>query len=576
MPLPQAPEEEPEPPEDPPDEPEFPAELVWTTEPALEPSEMPDDHNGLELPVEGSTGYTSISLPMWRSVEDSAAAQHAVEEWRQAREAARKQREEEEARRLEQARQEAAERQREEERRRQEALASQATAAVDVTTAGQAPVLRPSPQEMLPEPAVPDEAAGGETVPPDSDGAESAEPGPEPSENAAAPEAGSDSAPEPQAAPENAPAEAAPPESAPSPDASAVPPAADESVSEAAPPASEPTPDASTDSAPVPEPAPEPEPEEPGPTLTDGAMAILAAGTPFTILQEVGNWWKIRCETDYTDEDGQPQHGEAIGWVEHRWCMINLPDVIPSILYDATNGYSSKFVSCGKPLAGITGQALYPGKAQNDRLGEPEFMMPVLYSMAFRLCAAQRAALAEGNCLVLYEGYRPLDVQMEVSGALRVLIRDDAEVRAGVTSAPWSIAWFIATSASNHQQGYAVDVSLARVRSVRECQSGNYRYIRVEQSQLYDMPTAIHELSRAAATFTAPVASHSPTAWKSATLAPGMNEPALGLQKYCTNAELTPLASEWWHFNDLNTRSQILGQPGSGGFAITRCRSIAP
>ena len=29
------------------------------------------------------------------------------------------------------------------------------------------------------------------------------------------------------------------------------------------------------------------------------------------------------------------------------------------------------------------------------------------------------------------------------------------------------------------------------------------------------------------------------------------SEPARGLQRYCTGAGLTPLASEWWHFNDL-------------------------
>lgn len=55
-----------------------------------------------------------------------------------------------------------------------------------------------------------------------------------------------------------------------------------------------------------------------------------------------------------------------------------------------------------------------------------------------------------------------------------------------------------------------------------------------------------------------------------------MNDPAKGLQGYCTDAELSPLASEWWHFNDLTARSSVLGQLGSGGFTITRCRSIAP
>ncbi len=537
--------------EEPEEKPGFPEVLTWTTEPVLDSAQMPDDHNGLELPVQGAIGYASIQLPMWRSVEDSAAARSAVEEWQRAQAEAQRLREEEEARRLEAARLEAEARQAEEERQRQAARASQATAAVGVTSSGQAPVLGPIPTEpdasgndMPAEDGAAVDNAGVEGTTPKGEGS-----GTEPV------------AVEPQdpAAPEASPKE---------------PVTQNPAGSEVQPPAAE-EPAAPEPAVTEPETA-QPEVVEKGPTLTDGAMAILPAGTPFTILQEAGDWWKIRCEVDYTDTDGQKKHGEAIGWVEHHWCMINLPDVIPSILYDATNGYASKFVSCGKPLEGITGQALYAGKTPNARLGEEEFMAPVLYSMAFRLCAAQRTALSQGNCIVLYEGYRPLDVQLKVSGVLRVMIRDDAEVRAGVTSAPWNISWFIATSASNHQHGYAVDMSLARVGSVRECLSGTYRYIRVETSKLYDMPTAMHELSRAAATFTTPVSSNSETAWRSAVLAPTMNEPAIGMQRYCTDAGLTPLASEWWHFNDLTTRAGVLSNLGNGDFFITRCRSIAP
>ena len=102
--------------------------------------------------------------------------------------------------------------------------------------------------------------------------------------------------------------------------------------------------------------------------------------------------------------------------------------------------------------------------------------------------------------------------------------------------------------------------------------------MRVWNYERYEMPTPIHELSRAAATFTAPVAINSTTAWKSAEMTQDMasNEPALGLQRYCTDAELTPLASEWWHFNDLSTRSQVLENQGIGDFLISSVRSTAP
>ena len=298
------------------------------------------------------------------------------------------------------------------------------------------------------------------------------------------------------------------------------------------------------------------------------------------MLQEEGDWWQVAVTTDYfTDEEQtETQHGEITGWLEHKYCLVNLPDVIPSIIYDATNSYSSHFRSCGKVIPEVTGEAFYPSKTYNERLGKMEFMMPVLYSMAFKLCEAQQSALAEGNSLILYEGYRPHEVQTKVLSSLSAMTRTDPEVKEAVTGSPWRISWFISGGYSNHQRGYAVDMGLAKVSETKEYATGGLRYVRVWNYERYEMPTPIHELSRAAATFTAPVAINSTTAWKSAEMTQDMasNEPALGLQRYCTDAELTPLASEWWHFNDLSTRSQVLENQGIGDFLISSVRSTAP
>lgn len=43
---------------------------------------------------------------------------------------------------------------------------------------------------------------------------------------------------------------------------------------------------------------------------------------------------------------------------------------------------------------------------------------------------------------------------------------------------------------------------------------------------------------------------------------------ALALQHYCTEAGLTLLASEWWHFNELDTRSRVLDNLSTGGYQI--------
>lgn len=522
--------EEPEPVKEPP---------TWETGRTVE--HLPDDYNGLELPIQGATGYASVELPLWADPADQEAAATAVEEWEKAEE--ERKRLEEEQKRLE------------EERARAEAEAAaqaQAQGGTSSPSASSSESAAPA-EQTAPDPAA---SSGGETAPASGETAAGSQEGTSSAQTETTP-----------AQPGETPETETPAGQEPAPETPATEP--DPSGSTGTP-ATEPETPAET----------EPEEEEEPPTLTDGALALVASGTPFTVLQEEGDWWQVAVTTDYfTDEEQtQTQRGEITGWLEHKYCLVNLPDVIPSIIYDATNSYSSHFRSCGKVIPEVTGEAFYPSKTYNERLGKMEFMMPVLYSMAFKLCEAQQSALAEGNSLILYEGYRPHEVQTKVLNSLSAMTRTDPEVKEAVTGAPWRISWFISGGYSNHQRGYAVDMGLAKVSETKEYTTGGYRYVRVWNYERYEMPTPIHELSRAAATYTAPVTINSTTAWKNAEMTQAMasNEPALGLQRYCTDAELTPLASEWWHFNDLSTRSQVLDNQGIGDFLISSVRSAAP
>ena len=318
--------------------------------------------------------------------------------------------------------------------------------------------------------------------------------------------------------------------------------------------------------APGEEPIPEVE-EDPDVDPFEGALAVLEPGTAFLIAEESeeGDWWWVECT-----------QGE--GWIENRYCLINLPDVIPSMVYNATNSYDSRFVTLGRNIPNVTGRAFYPRGNYNRRLERNEFMMPVLYPMSKQICQAQQVALAQGNTLVLYEGYRPHEVQTTVYKALTALSRSNPEVKEAVTGAPWNISWFIAGGYSNHQRGFAIDVTLAKVERAELQNIGGHQVVRVREYKEYTMPTPIHELSKASATFVGPVASHSPTAWKSAQLTDTMssNKPAMALQRCCTEAGLTPLASEWWHFNDLETRNSVLDNLSTGGYKISQCLSRAP
>ncbi|MCL2751032.1 MAG: D-alanyl-D-alanine carboxypeptidase family protein [Coriobacteriia bacterium] len=300
-----------------------------------------------------------------------------------------------------------------------------------------------------------------------------------------------------------------------------------------------------------------------GPSWDAPIITIFEPGQGFTILGESELWWEIEI-------------GQVRGWVEHTYCLINLPDVVPSIAYNITNASASIMQSSGYYIPNITGLALYDAYGYNARFGENQYVVPVLYSTAKRICQAQHAALADGNTLIIYEAFRPYEVQQRVYTNLTSLANTNPMVAAGVSVTPWSISWFIASGVSNHQVGFAIDVSLGRVLEQEYVVLENYLYPKTVFWEEYEMPTQIHELSAASAAFTSPISADSTTAWQSAVLAPSMNEAAVSLQHYCIGVGLTPIGSEWWHFNDNASRVDVEPMGGNGRYFVSETYSVPP
>ena len=302
-------------------------------------------------------------------------------------------------------------------------------------------------------------------------------------------------------------------------------------------------------------------------TWENGTVDTLRAGTAFVIAEELkgndGEWWIISVR------------GRR-GWIRHVYCMINLPDVIPSIVYINANAYSSAFRADGKDIPNITGMALYSynaperrdGRAENKRLGDYEYIVPVLYSTAKKICAAQRYALENGDTIIIYEAFRPYDTQQSVAREVQRLSGADPDVRKALNTSPWSMGWFIASGTSNHQEGYAMDITLGQVINETDKVTGDYKYRRVVSYYPYEMPTEIHDLGRAAAVYTGPNSRTFSASFNA-------NEYAKTLQKYCVDAGLSPLASEWWHFNDEEPRRSLSKRSG-GKYEIKDCLSKAP
>lgn len=269
------------------------------------------------------------------------------------------------------------------------------------------------------------------------------------------------------------------------------------------------------------------------------AILTLKGGYPFLILSASsdGSWWKVN-------------YNGKIGYVESAYCLINLPDYIPSITYKITNASESIYQSSGVKLS-VYGKKLYnTGKVYNKRLSRNEYIVPVVYSFAKKILKAQKSALADGYSLKIYDAYRPVSVANTIKNSLNSLYNSNASVRRGIDYSAdgnsWGSGWFIAQNLSAHSLASAIDVTLTKKGHVTNVA----------------MPTRVHELSTKAIKYRYGVAGQ--TTVRNDLYASSMNENAKRLDRYMMNAGMTSLASEWWHFQDNVAYNRIKAYEGSG------------
>ena len=257
----------------------------------------------------------------------------------------------------------------------------------------------------------------------------------------------------------------------------------------------------------------------------------LAAGEMFRIVREEGSYWYIEV-------------GDLGGYVESAYCMIDLADVCPDIIFEIANASSSIFVSSGYPLDGITGEQLYStGKVWHSKIGRDEYLVPVMYETAKKIASVQLLAGFDGYTLKIYDAYRPRSVTVKIRDALSWLCQSNYYVLENVNVAPngsyWGQGWFLAQSQSSHNFGTAIDVTLAYADTGEEL----------------PMPSAMHELSTAAVKYSSPGSYY---------YAASMNDTAILLDRYMAMVGMDPIASEWWHFQDNDSLSRARSFVPSG------------
>ena len=213
-----------------------------------------------------------------------------------------------------------------------------------------------------------------------------------------------------------------------------------------------------------------------------------------------------------------------IGYVYSDFLLINLPDVIPDIVYYIANANKSLYKAANTSIADVTGKNLYGfSKKYNAKIGKNTYYVPLLYPVAKQLQGAYNIAKKDGYNLKIYDTYRPNDVTKYVNSKFRSLYNSNNNVKKLVdydkNGSYWGPGWFLANNVSTHNKGIALDLTLT---------DKNNNELKAQ--------TTMHMLdTRSTVKYN--------------------NSMANKLRSIMTSQGFETLESEWWHFQENNYSS---------------------
>lgn len=332
-----------------------------------------------------------------------------------------------------------------------------------------------------------------------------------------------------------------------------------------------PVPSAGITAAPEPSPAPAVPPPSPEPESEAGTVPVQQPPQdPLSVVPDplYATIWPVKDLEVYADTDLQTVIGTApagamycvledvkdaglfrirlqkdiYGYVDSRYCLINLPDYIGSLCtYDITNSYSSLFAVHEFAIPGLTRNVITG--YENVHLADGSFLVPFLYPCTEKLIAAARQALEAGYRIRICDAYRPRTATRAIYSTAMAIMSSPlpAETYSGIAvslppipeAAPgesqrswlvyqdlvelwgWDLGSFLAPGASRHNMGVALDLTF------EELQTG----------QAVTAQTSMHDLSAYST-----IRSN--------------NEASTLIYRILEANDLHNIVSEWWHFQD--------------------------
>ena len=258
-------------------------------------------------------------------------------------------------------------------------------------------------------------------------------------------------------------------------------------------------------------------------------VATAKEGSMLCVLDVQGDLFYVRV-------------GDTCGYIDSRYCLINLPEMIGDIcLYDITNSYSSLYMVHEYELPEVTDTVIKG--YEKIQLKNGTYLVPLLYPVAQKLEKAAFSAIEQGYKLKIYDSYRPNEATLDIyDRAGKVMDQPIPEApftdkvptdlpelgegevltyRALMTDNDrYALGNFLAKGGSRHNQGLALDLTLTK------------------NGKDMEMQTSIHDLS-----------------WYSESKLNNKN--AKLLCSIMEGAGFGGLTSEWWHYQDNDAKAAL-------------------